>query len=137
MRFNVAFGIMLGLALVELLLLQVAVLVDGHVITPPPALPTAMTGAGNPILAKRENTAFCDVAGAWKCGDGFYCFRSDDYLGCCPTSQRCIPHTRCINGDDLESATQNDDDLKSCVDENSCGVWFVEPGCMVMELKRY
>ena len=64
MRFNVAYGILLGFAMLELLLLQAAVFVDGyaHAITKPAVLPTMSAGGGGGLLGKRNlDNRICDV----------------------------------------------------------------------------
>lgn len=71
MRVNVAFGILVGFAMLELLLLQLAVLAHGyaHAITKPAFLPTSAEGGGG-ILAKRnEENGICDVGTHCKCAN--------------------------------------------------------------------
>ncbi|KAL1638110.1 hypothetical protein SLS58_008947 [Diplodia intermedia] len=76
MRFNVAYAILLGFAVLELLLLQAAVFVDGyaHAITKPAVLPTESAGGG--VLLRRggilsthpTSVVDCDARGHCECG---------------------------------------------------------------------
>ncbi|KAF9629439.1 hypothetical protein BFW01_g10642 [Lasiodiplodia theobromae] len=99
MRVNVAFGILVGFAMLELLLLQVAVLAHGyaHAITKPAFLPTSAEGGGG-ILAKRnEDNRICNMGGEITCGLRSFCLAdADGFLMCCPDGENCRPPTTCM-----------------------------------------
>lgn len=67
MRVNVAFGILVGFAMLELLLLQVSVLTNAHAITKPAFLPTSVEGGGGLLEKKNEDNRRCNMGGESKC----------------------------------------------------------------------
>lgn len=78
MRVNVAFGILVGFAMLELLLLQVAVLAHGyaHAITKPAFLLTSAVGGGGLLEKKNEDNRMCNMGGESKCAkDVRTCFK--------------------------------------------------------------
>lgn len=61
MRCNSVFGIMLGLVLAGLLILQVVAIADAYIITAPPAFSTSAVGVRDLV-----DTTICDVDGSCK-----------------------------------------------------------------------
>ncbi|KAL0263715.1 hypothetical protein SLS55_002696 [Diplodia seriata] len=130
MRFNVAYGILLGFAILELLLLQAAVFVDGyaHAITKPAVLPTESAGGGvilrrGSILSIHPTTVIdCDARGHYFCRLSQYCYAdSIGYIGCCPDGSFCVPTTRCIDAivtDKITGPAQTDATPKPSNDSN-------------------
>ncbi|OJD30639.1 uncharacterized protein BKCO1_5800019 [Diplodia corticola] len=104
MRVNVAFGIMLSFAMLEMILLQAVVLVNGHAhaITKPAFLPTEVSGGFGSQLGKRgASNHVCNIGGQLACQTDNYCI-ADDYgfVACCPDGEDCRPPTTCVAATD-------------------------------------